>query len=95
LAGDLGVLGEGVEAWHEGVEDGEQVIEGWLGGGEGVEELREGDEGAGTEIAEGALALCRGEVFQNLFLVWLAAVLGEKAEERLCRGIGLDIGAPA
>jgi hypothetical protein len=39
LAGDLGVLGEGVEAWHEGIEDGEEVVERRLGGGEGVEQL--------------------------------------------------------
>ena len=50
------VVGHAVEARHELLELGEEVIERGLGGGEGVQELVHGDVWAGSEVTEYALS---------------------------------------
>ena len=79
-AGDLRVLGEGVEAWHECAEDAEEVVEWWAGGGESGEELDECDVGPGAEVADRGLALGGREIHEDLALVGVPGVCGKDAE---------------
>ena len=93
-AGELGVLGEGVEARHQCVESGEEVGEGGLRGGKGVEELGDGDVRAYAEVTESGLALGGGEVEENLLFVGYCGVFGEEVKEGFCGWVALDVGAP-
>ena len=91
----MGVVGERVEARHQGLKDREQKIHRRLGGGEGIQDLGDGNVRAGTEVTEDALAFSGTEEGKNLLLVLIGSMFGQNTQQRLCRGVGLDIAAPS
>ena len=90
----MGIVGEGVEAGHEGLELAEESVQRGFGGGESVKELWNCDVGACSEVTEYALPFCRAEKEEDFLLGGVGGVFGEKAEEGLGRWVGLDVAAP-
>ncbi len=93
-ARELGILGEGVEAGHQGVKNGEEVGEGGLQGGKCIKELGNCDVWACAEVAEGGLTLSRGEVEEYFLFVGGFSAFGEEADEGFGGGVALNVGAP-